>query len=159
MDNPSNIITPEIISVQTPTSSAPLKAIDISEPDCITTGQLYDAVYENAFHAMYIGNGGGKVIKFNKKFSQLFGFSIPETEQIKPADLFETNDPSFISFINERKQKGIAKAEIRCIKKSGERFPCRISSIIYQSDKGEKRSMNTLINISKSIQARWNVAG
>ncbi len=155
MDHPTCIQPPKIVRVQDyyiPSHPAPA-------PEFITTQQLYDAVYENAFHPMYIASGGGKIIKFNEKFSRLFGFSAHELQQLKTLDFFETNDRAFIAFINQRNEQGIAKAEVQCIKKSGERFPCRISSVMYTSDKGEQRCMNTLVNISKSIYARWNNAG
>ncbi|MEO8823585.1 MAG: PAS domain-containing protein [Ginsengibacter sp.] len=125
----------------------------------VTTTQLYDAVYKNAFLPMYIAGENGKIINFNEKFSNLFGFLPSEIENLKSSDFFKTNDNSFISFIENRNDKGFAKAEVNCIKKSGEVFPCRISSVFYQSDNGEKRFMNTLVNTSDHISARWNVAG
>jgi PAS domain S-box-containing protein len=130
-----------------------------SRPEFISTAQLYEAVYENAFHPMYIGSIDGKIIKFNEKFSKLLGFLPDEIKKLRSTDFFKTNDASYISFLEKRKEKGIAKAEVRGIKKSGETFPCRISSVCYQSDQGEKRYMNTLVNISAHISARWNIAG
>ena len=127
-------------------------------PEFISTAQLYDALYENAFHPMYITGVNGKIIKFNEKFSKLLGFHPNEIDNLKSSDLFKVNDIEFISFIENRKEKGIAKAEVRGIKKSGEIFPCRISSIFYKSERGEKRFMNTLVNISEHLSARWNIA-
>jgi PAS domain S-box-containing protein len=157
MNHPNAIVPPEIVPVSREQYSSP-SLPKTEKAEFITTQQLYDAVFENAFHPMYIGNGG-KVIRFNDKFARLFGFSPDEIQKMKPVDFFETNDHSFINFLNQRKEKGIAKAEVTAIKKSGERFPCRISSVIYESDKGEKRTMNTLVNISQNIAARWNIAG
>ena len=130
-----------------------------NKPELISTEQLYEAVYENAFHSMFIGDIEGKIIKFNEKFSLLFGFLPGEIEKLKSSDFFKATDNSFISFIQDRKEKGFAKAEIRGIRKSGQIFPCRISSVFYPSDKGEKRFMNTVVNISEHISARWNIAG
>ena len=158
MNHPSSIQPHRIVDIQDgPISTTNLK--QEKKLDFITTEELYEAVYENAFHPMYIGNSGGKVVKFNRKFSKLFGYKESEIDHLNPLDFFETNDKEYIKFINQRKEKGIAKAEVRCIKKSGERFPCRISSVIYELDGGEKRSMNTLVNISQNISARWNIAG
>ncbi len=127
--------------------------------DFLSTEQLYNAVFENAFHAMYIANGNGEIIKFNDKLLKLFGYSEDEINHLKSADFFEVHENSFIDFMNKRKEKGIAKAEIIGIKKSGERFPMRISSVFYETESGEKRLMNTLVNLSKSLSARWNIAG
>jgi PAS domain S-box-containing protein len=127
--------------------------------DFLSTEQLYNAVFENAFHSMYIANGFNDIIKFNDKLTKLFGYSNKEMIDFKSTDLFDVHENSFIDFINKRKEKGIAKAEITGIKKSGERFPVRISSVVYETESGEKRSMNTLVNLSKSLSARWNIAG
>lgn len=128
-------------------------------PVFISTDQLYEAVYENAFHPMFVGGSHGRIIKYNEKFSNLFGFLPEEMEKLKSSDFFRTKDTSFINFIEKRNEEGIAKAEVTGIKKSGEIFPCRISSIFYQSNDGEKRIMNTIVNISHHISARWNMAG
>jgi len=159
MNSPSSILPAQIVPIRQKQPPSNTSNNEAKKTGFITTQQLYDAVFENAFHPMYIGNGEGKVIKFNDKFSKLFGVSPAELQLIRSADFFETNDEAFIGFINQRKQKGIAKAEVTCIKKSGERFPCRISSVIYQSDDGETRTMNTLVNISHNFAARWNIAG
>lgn len=127
--------------------------------DFLSTEQLYNAVFENAFHSMYIANGFNDIIKFNDKLTKLFGYSHKEMIDFKSTNLFDVHENSFIDFINKRKEKGIAKAEITGIKKSGERFPVRISSVVYETESGEKRSMNTLVNLSKSLSARWNIAG
>lgn len=127
--------------------------------DFLTTEQLYNAVFKNAFHAMYIGSGDGRIIKFNKKLAMLFEYPQWEMAQNNSSDLFDIYEKSFIDFLDQRKKEGIAKAEITGIKKSGETFPCRISSVIYQTDDGLKRYMNTIVNISKDPAARWNIAG
>jgi PAS domain S-box-containing protein len=128
-------------------------------PEFISPGQLYEAVYDNAFHPMIISRIHGEIIKYNEKFSNLFGFPPDEMRKLKVFDFFKTNDASFIKFVEDRNEKGIAKAEIRGIKKSGEIFPCRISSVLYRSDNGEERFMNTIVNISNHISARWDIAG
>lgn len=124
----------------------------------LTSEELYNAIFNNAFHPVFIGTGAGQIVKFNEKFSRLFGYSIGEMSEKESSGLFEIHEYSFTYFIKQRDEKGIEKAEITGIKKSGERFPCRISSVIYESDNGEKRSMNTLVNISEHISARWDMS-
>jgi PAS domain S-box-containing protein len=127
--------------------------------DFLTTQQLYNAVFENAFHPMYIESDDGRIIRFNEKLATLFQYPKWQMGRNDSSDLFNVNEDCFIDFLQERNEKGIAKAEITGIKKSGVRFPCRISSVNYKTDDGCKRSMNTIVDISKSIEARWNLAG
>ncbi len=124
-----------------------------------SASEIYDGVFKSSFHAMYVENSDGQIMKFNKQFCQLFGYSASETADLENADLFETNENSFLLFCDQRNNKGISKGEITGIKKSGERFPCRISSVIYKSDSGDTRAMNTLVNTSENLSARWNFGG
>src|SRR6185312_1962146 len=160
MNNLNYLMPRPIVKLhETQTHIEPQKLESLKNPDLISPEQLYDAVYENAFHPMFVGDLNGNIIKFNEKFSSLFGYAPSEIEKIKADGFFKSMDSSFITFIDEMNEKGIAKAEVRGIKKSREIFPCRISSVLYQSDKGEKRFMNTVVNLSEHIYARWNLNG
>lgn len=157
MNNQSYTHTPELyIKSSEPYSSS----IDKKEKvDFLTTEQLYNAVFENAFHPMYIGSSNGQIIRFNEKLCKMFGYSKAEMAKHDCSDIFDIHERSFINFLSKRHEKGIAKAEVTGIRKNGERFPCRISSVFYLNDEGLERSMNTIVDISKSLSARWNIAG
>lgn len=120
-----------------------------------TPSELYDAVYENAFHPMYMGTDDGHIFKFNKKFSQILAYSEIEMMQKEGFQIFDVNEKAFRDFLNERNEKGIANADVTCIRKSGERFPCRISSVVYETNQGKKRTLNTVIALSKIINTMY----
>jgi PAS domain S-box-containing protein len=127
----------------------------IQRVDFPTTSELYNAVFENSFHPVYIGDGDEHIFRFNEKFSKLFGYTRSELLLLDSSLLFDVNEQAFLDFMNERDRKRIAKYEITGIRKSGIKFPCRVSSVVYLSENGEKRSMNTIVDISKDIEARW----
>jgi PAS domain S-box-containing protein len=157
MNNLSYVQPPPVSFFNSTDSYSPVNQNE--KTDFLTTEQLYNAVFENAFHAMYIESGDGDIVRFNEKLATLFQYSQWQMGQNHSSDLFDVNQEPFIDFLYERNKKGIAKAEITGIKKSGITFPCRIASVIYKTDDGLKRSMNTIVNISKSVEARWNLAG
>ncbi len=121
-----------------------------------STSEIYNAVFENSFHPVYIGNSDGHILKFNEKFCKLFEYSEGEMAHVESFFLFDTKEEAYINFLKERNEKGIVKAVVTCIKRSGEKFPCRISSVVYKSDNKEERSMNTLVDISNNSQ-RWSL--
>ena len=131
--------------------------VESQKIDFSNSSEIYNAVFENSFHAVYIGADDGQILRFNKKLCKVFGYSENEMNRFQSCRFFKLYDDAFIDFVNERKRKGIAKAEITCIKKSGEIFPCRISSVFYQSEDGEKRTMNTLVDISDNLASRWEI--
>jgi hypothetical protein len=81
---------------------------------------------------------------------KMFGYSDFEIMELESFHIFEFEGKELINFLNERNQKGIAKRELTCVKKSGEKFPCFFSSVAYNADNGQKRSMNTLLDLSKN---------
>jgi PAS domain S-box-containing protein len=123
----------------------------------LTTSEIYDAVFRSAFHAMFYADKEGHILRFNQKFCKLFEYSETEMPDITRTQLLEIHDKAFLDFIDQRSDKGLAIAEITGIKKSGKRFPCRISSVIYNSDHGHKRILNTIVDISDDLSARWNI--
>lgn len=120
------------------------------EVDFPSTSELFNEVFENSFHAMYIGNGNGRILKFNEKICKMFGYSECEIMELESFRIFEFEGEELIDFLNERNAKGIAKRELTCVNKSGEKFPCLLSSVAYNADNGQKRSMNTLLDLSKN---------
>ena len=131
--------------------------VESQKVDFPTTSEIYNAVFENSFHAVYIGNGNGHVLKFNKKLCKILGYSENEMMNLESSQIFNSKEADFINFLDQRKEKGIAKGEVTCIKKTGETFPCRISSVVYKSNEGENRSMNTLVDISEDLASRWDL--
>ena len=118
-----------------------------------TTSEIYYAVYENAFYPMYIGDENEHILKSNEKLSRMLGYSAKELAGKESSKIFDINERAFRDFLIKRNNTGIAKAEITCMKKSHYRFPCRISSVLYKSN-GEKRSLNTIIDISQYVSNR-----
>jgi PAS domain S-box-containing protein len=141
------------------TNSDPSYVENKEKSNSTTASEIYEGLFQNAFHAMNIETSDGLVLKFNEKFCKLFGYSLSEMAQVENSGLFETEETAYVDFLDQRIDKGIAKGEITGIKKSGKRFSCRITSVIYQSDLGDKRVMNMLVDISENLLDRWNFGG
>lgn len=145
--------------IASPPIESHLKTFKDEERPQLTAAEIYDAVFRSAFHAMFFANKQGHIIRFNKKFCRLFGYSETEMHSVERQNILAINEKAFRDFMDQRNEKGIASAEITGIKKSGKRFPCRISSVIYHSDYGHQRILNTLVDISDDLSARWNIGG
>ena len=141
--------------VTTGQSPLPIKEKQVHFP---TTSEIYNAVYENAFHPMYIGDGNGHILKSNKKLSRMLGYSERELAGKESFEIFDINESAFLNFLNERSTGGIAKAEVTCISKSLDKLPCRISSVIYKTDNGERRSLNTIVDLSQYVSYRQSMS-
>lgn len=114
-----------------------------------STSEIFHAVFENSFYASCIGNGEGKTLEANETACKIFGYTPEEMTSLTTQDLFDTKAKNYIDYLSLRDSKGRAKSTITGIKKNGERFACSINSLIYFDDNGEKRTLNTLQEISK----------
>jgi len=115
-----------------------------------STSEVFHAVLENLFYANFIGNGQGKMLEANETVCKLFGYTPNEMTRLTTNELFDTTEKNYKDYLFQRKSYGRAKAQITAIRKNGERFACEITSLIYVDDSGEKRSINTIIDISKN---------
>jgi|SRR6185312_5450596 len=152
-------LTTNVNFIASPPIENHLKTFKDEERTQPTVDEIYDAVFRSAFHAMFFANKEGRIIRFNEKFCKLFGYSETEMRNIERPHILAINEKAFRDFMDQRNDKGIASAEITGIRKSGKRFPCRISSVIYHSDYGHERILNTLVDISDDLSARWNIGG
>ncbi len=142
-----------------PTTELRLTNFRSRENRPLTASEIYDAVFKSAFHAMFYADKEGHILRFNDKCCKLFEYPEIEMRHVTNTQILEIHEKAFLDFMDERSNKGIAIAEITGIRKSGTRFPCRISSVIYNSDHGHKRILNTLVDISDDLSARWNIGG
>ena len=114
-----------------------------------STSEVFRAVFENTFYASCIGSGDGKTLEANETVCKVFGYSAAEITKLTTKELFVTTESKYVQYWHQLKSYGRAKAEITGIKKSGERFPCRISSLIFINDEGEKRTIYTILSLRK----------
>lgn len=115
-----------------------------------STSEIFHAVLENSFYANFIGNGQGKTLEANETVCKLFGYTTNEMTRLTTKELFDTAEKSYKDYLFQRKSYGRAKAHVTAIRKGGERFACEITSLIYVDDNGEKRSITTVLDISKN---------
>jgi PAS domain S-box-containing protein len=118
-----------------------------------STSEVFHAVFENTFYASCIGSGDGKTLEANETVCKVFGYTATEMTKLTTKELFDTTQSRYLHYWYQLKSNGRAKAEITGIKKSGERFACQITSLIFINDDREKRSINTILDISKKYSS------
>ena len=114
-----------------------------------STSEVFHAVLENTFYASCIGNGEGQMLEANETVCKVFGYTAKEMTMLTTKELFDTTEYRYAEYLFQRNSFGKAKAEITGIRKNGKRFPCEITSLIFIDDDGEKRTINTILDVSK----------
>lgn len=130
----------------------PIEKIPHGHPELVnfsSTAEVFHAVFENSFHANCIGNGYGKILEANESVCKIFGYTEEEMSRLSEKEIFDTTDSNYEEYLNERNSDDKVKAEVTGIRKNGERFLCEVSSVIFTDDNGERRTINTIHDISK----------
>lgn len=115
-----------------------------------STSEVFHAVLENPQYANFIANGKGKTLEANETVCKVFGYTTKEITMLTIKELFDTTEEKYIDYLYQCRSYRKAKAQITGIRKSGERFPCEITSLMYIDENGEKKTINTIHDISKN---------
>lgn len=102
----------------------------------------YRAFFENSLDAMMLTSPDGRIIQANIAACQLFGYTEEELIQIGRDGIADFTDPNINSFIEERTRTGVAKGELRFIRKDGQFVETEVSSAIFlDANNMQKTSM------------------
>jgi len=108
----------------------------------------YRNIVENSLNAFFLTKPDGTILVANKAACDLFGYSVEELRQIGPQGIIDHSQARVHEKIRERKETGKVRAELVGIKKSGEKFPLEVYSVIFSDVNGEERSSNSIIEIT-----------
>jgi len=108
----------------------------------------YRNIVENSLNAFFLTKPDGTILVANKAACDLFGYSVEELRQIGPQGIIDHSQARVHEKIRERQETGKVRAELVGIKKSGEKFPLEVYSVIFSDVNGEERSSNSIIEIT-----------
>ncbi len=99
---------------------------------------VYESFFENSLNALFLLNPDGSILRANHCACEMFGYSEEELKQIGREGFVDTNEPEFKDLIARRFIDGKSKGIITGIRKNGERFPLKISSVVIESQTSEQ---------------------
>ena len=114
-----------------------------------STSELFRALVENTFYASWIGNGQGKMLEANETVCKVFGYTPREITRLTTKELFDTKEKKYLDYSIQLRDVGKTKGKITGLRKGGARFSCEITSLVFIDDDGEKKTINTIVDVSK----------
>ena len=118
----------------------------------------YRSIIENSVNAFFLTMPDGSIIDANKAAEEMFGYSMKELPKIGRFGILDHEDPRLDKLLAERTKKGSARGELTGIRKNGERFPCEVSSVVFQDTNGESRTSMVIEDISERKKAEREIA-
>ncbi|MBI3520116.1 MAG: PAS domain S-box protein, partial [Bacteroidetes bacterium] len=114
---------------------------------------MFYSLFENALNAIFLGIPDGTLLEANQAALDMFGYSLEEIRTIGRAVIFDHDDENMIKALKYREKKGRVEGEFIGIRKNGERFPCEVSSAVFETESGELRSSTIIVDITERKKA------
>ena len=111
--------------------------------------QYYRSIVENSLSAFFLTKPDGTILDANKAACDLFGYTLEELKRIGRQQIIDHSDVKVQEKLKERNETGRIKAELIGIKKSGEKFPIEVSSLVFLDLNGEQRTSTTINDITE----------
>ena len=110
--------------------------------------EKYRIIFDTSVSAILFTTPEGTIVDVNKTAEEMFGYTSEEFVGLGRRDIVDHSDGNIEQFIQERKEKGSVKAELTGIRKSGEKFPIKFSSILFTDDDGAQYICTSMQDIS-----------
>jgi len=99
---------------------------------------LYESFFRSSLHALIIATPDGIIQEANQAASEMFGYTVDELKNLGSTTLVDMEEPAFHQLMAERAVNKTIKGVITGIRKNGQRFPLKISSVIIQDAGGNE---------------------
>lgn len=108
----------------------------------------YRIIVENSLTPSFLGKTDGTILEANRAACELFGYTQEELRLIGRKGIAVQGEELELA-LKERSNTKVSQGEWFGLKKSGERFECEYSSIIFKDDNGEEFTSVMVNDISE----------
>jgi PAS domain S-box-containing protein len=116
---------------------------------------IYRAMIENAMDAFFLTKTDGTILDANNAACKMFGYTLDELRGVGRKQIIDIESPGLTKYLKERQETGKIVCELIGIKKSGEKFPIWVSSVIF-NEAGEEQKTFTIIHDITELKRRGN---
>lgn len=110
---------------------------------------IYRIMIENAQDAFFLTRSDGAILEANAAACNMFGYTIDELKLIGRQGIVDPDSPGLTELLQERKEKGKITCELTGIKKSGEKFPIWVSSVILKAEDEVEKTFTIIQDITE----------
>jgi PAS domain S-box-containing protein len=123
----------------------------ISTEDIVINSSVYESFFESSLNALLLTTTDGAILRVNKAACDMFGFSEEELKKLGRKAIVDTSDPAYTDQLSQRAINGRSEGIITGMRKNGQRFPLKISTVMIKDGNGENILSGIATDISEQI--------
>ena len=119
------------------------------------TASLLQMAFDNSLVANIISTVvNDKVIRANRAACKLLGYSKKHLLTMKREDIFKVSESSYKQMLQQRKEKGGARADLFIMRRNGLLWPCEITSVLFKDKDGVSYSITSFVDRRERMSAQ-----
>ena len=111
--------------------------------------ERYRSLYENSLDAVLLTSPDGRIYATNTAACRIFGRSEEEICRGGRSAIIDTEDARLVQALQERERTGRFSGELTGLRRNGTKFPCELSSVIFQNADGRPMTSMIIRDISE----------
>lgn len=115
--------------------------------------ERYQSVFENSPDGILLTVTGGNILAANPAACRMFNMSKSELFLARQTEIYDLQDSRLLPAIRKREKHGKVNARLKLIRKGGEKFEGEITSAVFKTANGEKRTSTIIRDISEKQKA------
>jgi PAS domain S-box-containing protein len=130
-----------------------IKSISVASGNLLRQQAFDNSLQANTISAF----GSGEILIANNAACRLLGYSKKELQSFTRSMIFDTHDNGFKKMLQENLRQGNSVSYVTAIKKNGKRVSCEITSAVFLDEKGTKKVITTIADMSQGILNQKNI--
>jgi PAS domain S-box-containing protein len=111
------------------------------------SASLLQRAFDNSLVANIISTvANDRVIRANRAVCKLLGYSRKHLLTMKREDIFKVSESSYKLMLQQRKEKGGAKADLFIMRRNGLLWPCEITSVLFKDKDAVSYSITSFVD-------------
>lgn len=113
----------------------------------------YRSIFENSNIGILLTSPDGSILSANKYICDMLGMTEEEICKKGRNGIVDMNDPQLSAMLSERSKTGIARGELRMLKKDGKAVDCEVSSVLFTDKDGNLKTSMIIQDLTEKKKA------
>jgi two-component system, chemotaxis family, sensor kinase Cph1 len=116
-------------------------------------GSGYRPLFEAVADGMLLATSAGDIIDANPQACALLGWTQDALVVAGRDEIFDASDPRFVVAMEERRETGRFKGEVRLLRRDGSSFPAEVSFAAYGGENGDEQTVIVFRDVTEREEA------